>query len=164
MSDRGAIICSANASNNGIGFVDLAELVEAGIFVDPDDAAFADAADWFEHMWRRAQIVDSPTLDQAATAWNSRSQSRGRPNLAIPKGAPSLLAAVAADPERYRGISFVFTNGRATKEEREGASNALIRQDHERSTRLLSHADRQQLRTWPLGDLLTQCSEQDLDA
>lgn len=163
LSDRGAIICSANASDNGIGFVGLAGLLEAGVFISPDTDAYAHARGWFDRIWRRARAVDEPALDQATTAWSNRSRSR-RPRLLLSGGAPSLLATVAAHPERYRGIGFVFTSGRATRGQLEEAAGMLAQQDDRRPQKLLSRDERRRLRRWPLGDLFTQWSEQDLDA
>ena len=164
ISDRGAIVCSANASDNGIGFVDVAGLVEAGMLVTPKSAAFGQVESWFKRVWRRAKAIDKPALDRATEAWNRRprGQGFGRP-FPIAQGVPSLLATVAADSERYAGIGFVFTNGRADEEERDEACEALERRDDERREKLLSRDERRKLARWNVGDLFTGWSEKDLD-
>ena len=164
ISRRGAIICSANASNNGIGFRDVAGLVEAGVLLVPETSGYAKAVAWFKRIWRRSAPVDPATLAKATEAWDRRprwSISRAFP---IAEGPPSLLRTVAANPSRYRGIGFVFTNGRADEEERDEAATALQRQDDLRAEKLLGRAERRKLNNWNVGDLFTGWSEQDLDA
>src|SRR4029077_13895278 len=46
LSNRGLITSSANASNNGIGFLVVARLVEAGTFHPPESEAYASASRW----------------------------------------------------------------------------------------------------------------------
>lgn len=163
ISDRGAIVCSANASDNGIGFIDVAGLVEAGVFIGPETAAFKRAAAWFNRMWRGARRLDQAALDRATEAWNRRPRGAHNGRRAIPKGVPSLLASVAADPKRFRGIGFVFTNGRADEEERDEAHGALMQGNAGRAKKL-TRRELQRLKSWNVGDLFTGWSEQDLDA
>lgn len=165
LSDRGAIVCSANASDNGIGFLNVAGLVEAGVRIAPATPAYAEVEAWLRRRWRRADIVDQAALDRATAAWNRRVGSHtAQPMRAIAPGAPSLLATVAANPARYRGIGFVFTTGRADVEELDEACDVLERRDAELPARLLSRDDRRKLRQWNIGDLFTGWSESDLDA
>lgn len=165
ISDRGAIICSANASDNGIGFRDVAGLVEAGVLLGPETSGYSEAVAWFKRIWRRSALVDPAALAKATDAWDRRPRGRSlSPAFPIAEGPPSLLHTVAADPSRYRGIGFVFTNGRADQEERDEAATALQRQDDGRAERLLGRAERRKLDKWNVGDLFTGWSEQDLDA
>ena len=164
MSDRGAIVCSANASNNGIGFVAVAGLVEAGVLIGPETDVFDRAAAWFKRIWRRAKAIDQPALDRATEAWNRRARDGRKPARPIPTDVPSLLATVAADPKRFRGIGFVFTTGRADVEERNEAYGAIVRRGDEHLQKLLTRSERLKLKTWNVGDLFTGWSEQDLDA
>jgi hypothetical protein len=53
ISDQGLIICSANASNNGIGFLDVPRLFEAGAFHEPGTNIYATAVRWFEGIWKK---------------------------------------------------------------------------------------------------------------
>lgn len=62
ISDQGAIVCSANASDNGIGFVEVAGLVEAGVLIEPGTKAFLQVEGWFGKfgtaaaMWTRRRL------------------------------------------------------------------------------------------------------------
>lgn len=165
ISDRGAIICSANASENGIGFRDLAGLVEAGVFLAPDTNGYARAAAWFRRVWRRSETLGPAALARATEAWDRRPRGGGPKRVfPIADGVPSLLKTVADDPARFRGIGFVFTNGRANETDRDEAATALQRRDDEGAVRLLGRDERRKLRKWNVGDLFTGWSEQDLDA
>jgi hypothetical protein len=163
ISDRGCIVCSANASDSGIGLLNLTSFVEAGVFIDPQSDAFRAVEVWFERIWRRAKVIDNPTLDRATEVW-SRRPPRSVRALDIPKGAPSLLGTVEADPQRFRGIGFVFTTGAADKDDRDEAADALAGRDDKRKDRLLSQEERRKLEAWNLGNLFTGWSEQNLDA
>jgi hypothetical protein len=127
LSDRGAVVGSANASQNGIGFEAAPGLIEAGIVLGPDCSAYADAAAWFEAIWSPAERVDDAALAIAA--------ARFRPNRSFGKDTAqpgSLLSMVANDPARFDGISFVLVNIQSTPDEREQsrAAVAAIHQDH----------------------------------
>lgn len=65
ISDRGAIVGSANASHNGIGFGAAPGLLEAGVLLGPDEGAFAEAAEWFETLWGRSRKVGRKALQLA---------------------------------------------------------------------------------------------------
>jgi len=165
ISNCGAIICSANASNNGIGFRDVAGLVEAGVFLGPGTTGYDRATNWFRRVWRRAGPVDPAALARATEAWDRRPRGRGpKRGFPIAKGVPSLLGTVANDPSRFRGIGFVFTNCRADETERNKAATELQRRDDKRAERSLGRDERRKLQKWNVGDLFTGWSEQDLDA
>jgi hypothetical protein len=165
LSDRGAIVCSANASDNGIGFADVAGLVEAGVFIAPGSKSLGPVEAWFERIWKRSKMVDPAALARAEDAWKRRPRGRAiRPARLLPENVPSLLRTVANNPERFRGIGFVFTSGTASKEDRVEASEKLARIDDVRKVALLSPEDRRRLSQWKIGDLFTDWSEQDLDA
>ena len=165
ISDRGAVICSANASENGIGFRDVAGLVEAGVLLGPDTTGYARAAAWFGRVWQRSKLVGPSALARATEAWDRRARGRvPKPVFPIANGMPSLLRTVANDPSRFRGIGFVFTTSRADVTDRDQAASALERRDDERAKRPLGRDDRRKLRTWNVGDLFTGWREQDLDA
>ncbi len=165
ISQVGAIVCSANASENGLGFGDAAGLVEAGVFLAPDTDAFQRAEQWFKDAWDDANAVDERVLASAWEAWNRKPRG-GRPTCAPPVAiaGPSLLGTVIADPARFRGVGFVFTTGRAAKADRDEAAEELTQLDHARDVPLLSDDDYDALRKWPIGDLFTGWAERDLDA
>jgi hypothetical protein len=63
LSDQGLITGSSNASDNGIGFLHVARLVEAGSFHPPSSEACDQASGWFEHVWDRSSQIDVAALE-----------------------------------------------------------------------------------------------------
>lgn len=163
LSDRGLIVASANASSNGIGFLDVARLVEAGSFHEVGSDAYDRAAEWFEGVWKRAKVIGKAELALAGEAWKRRkSGARGRPATKIdPK---SLLDRVLGDPGAFRGVGFVFTSGTSTSAHREKGADAAVEEDDARENPLLSKRTRQSLREWPLGDLFSDWGSDDMSA
>ncbi len=72
ISNNGAVVCSANASNNGIGFVNGPSHIEAGIFVKADTQVFKQVEDWFEGIWQKAKQIDDAGLNQAENRFQPR--------------------------------------------------------------------------------------------
>ncbi len=163
LSGRGMIVASANASQNGIGFVDAAGLVEAGTFHPFDSEPYRKASAWFERIWKRASPLDGTALAEAAAAWRSNSQAR-RPQPKAEANPRSLLDTVAADPEAFRGVGFVFTSGNTTDEQRDEAVLGLLAKDNRLKTPVISRKDRQSLKAWKRGDLFSEWDPQDVDA
>ena len=164
LSKRGAIIGSANASDNGIGFAGASGLIEAGILVEPDSESFKAAGIWFEGLWEKSRKIGPEALAAAEASWNARPPGWGPTRRPIPTDAPSLLHVVAADPERFRGTGFAFTTGAARMDDLAEAARELVRRDDIRSEPLLSSRDRERIDTWPRGDLFTGWSKTDLAA
>lgn len=162
LSEKGLITCSANASNNGIGFLDVVGLVEAGTFHPPQSEAFQSASDWFERIWLTAGVVDQPALDEAERAWKRRPKLGGRGWR--PMNPVSLLDVVASHPQRFRGVGFVFTRGQATREERNAIAEALIERDMARDVELLSPTERKALKAWRVGDVFSEWPPEDISA
>lgn len=165
LSDQGLITCSANASNNGIGFLETPGLVEAGTFHPPKTDAYLTAARWFETIWGRAETVDEPALDRAQRAWVRRSAGNNNPSLPErPLNPASLLDTVIADPGRFRGVGFAFTNSNATIRQRDEAVAAVIKEDKERALPLLSKNGREALPKWPVGHVFAEWPREDISA
>jgi hypothetical protein len=124
ISDRGAVVGSANASDNGIGFGFGAApgLIEAGVLLRPDAQSFAEAAAWFETLWDRSRKVGKKALDMA--------KARFRPGGGMPGDRPvrpgSLLDRIAADPDRFTEICIVLAHNGSTPKQRERARSAMI--------------------------------------
>ncbi len=156
-------MASANASNNGIGFLDVAALVEAGTFHEPDSDEFDQAVEWFKALWKRSKHINSGQLDLARDAWKRRKAgARGAP---ARSGDPaSLLDHVLADTASFRGVGFVFTSGASTIEHRAEAAEACIEEDDGRNEPLLSKQTRKALRLWPLGNIFSDWSAEDISA
>jgi len=164
ISDRGAIVCSANASDNGIGFIDVAGLVEVGVHLEPGSQAYKDADDWFDGVWSRAKPMNAKALANATAAWARRPRGGARPGAASKLGPASLLGAVAADPRSFRGVGFVFTTGSATRKDVVEASAAVKRRDRARTLPRPTPKLPRPLEDWPAEDLFTEWTQQDIDA
>jgi hypothetical protein len=162
LSSEGLVTGSANASNNGIGFLDTAALIEAGTFHEPDSKAWKQAASWFDQLWKRAPPVDEAALEAAAAAWRRRKRSEVR--LTRPPNSASLLDVVAAEPERFRGVGFVFTTGSSTVEQRDETAEAVISSDKARPIPLLSKSERRAVANWRVADLFSEWEPEDISA
>jgi len=77
LSDQGCLVGSANLSNNGVGFLSQAKMIEASICVSIDDAIAISANKWFEQLWSDAKIVGDAEIEWAETTW--KSSKRGTP-------------------------------------------------------------------------------------
>ncbi|MEG3086297.1 phospholipase D family protein [Sphingomonas sp. PB4P5] len=121
ISDRGAVVGSANASSNGIGFDTGPGLIEAGMLLAPADTGFAEAGAWFALLWKRSKKVDKEALALA--------RKRFRPS-GVPGGRPirvgSLLDQIAADPDRFSEISIVLAQTDAKPKQRARARSAMV--------------------------------------
>lgn len=77
LSEHGAVVGSANASNNGIGFMGgNAQLLEAGTYFAPDSDAWRTINNWFTRLSERgAGQVEAEALNAAQLAWNLRGRA-----------------------------------------------------------------------------------------
>lgn len=163
-SSAGMVVTSADAPNRGIGFVEPAVLTECDIFHRPDTTAFRKGAEWFDTIWRKADVVDPEALATARAAWAKR------PRHGAPKGTPStaapdtLLRRIAADPEGYRGIGVVFSTGEAGREHVEQAAEAAMAVEGKRRKPKLKKEEISRLPTWPKGNLFIGWSNADANA
>ena len=120
ISDRGAIVGSANASQNGVGLGGPPGLIEAGVRLAPDSEAYRRAIPWFETQWKEAQRVDDAAVDLATQRFRPGRVPGGR---AVRRG--SLLDLIAADPDRFSDVSIVLTKTDTTEEQRAQVREAL---------------------------------------
>ncbi len=74
LSESGAVVGSANASNNGIGFMGgNAQLREAGTYFSRESDAWRTIRDWFVGLSEsESGQVDAEALNAAQLAWNCR--------------------------------------------------------------------------------------------
>jgi hypothetical protein len=149
LSNRGLITSSANASNNGIGFLAVARLIEAGIFHEPGSEAYSSASCWFEKIWKAASVVDQPTLNIAQRTWDRKRRGDSPFAEGRPTNPASLLDLVAHHPDRFRGVGFAFTNENSNTKQRDETVAAVIEKDKKVAVPLLSTRDRKALRAWP---------------
>lgn len=164
VSNSGAIVCSANASANGLGFMGDALFLEAGVFLETSSAAYRNAKAWFEKTWAASKAVDEPAIKAAEHLW----VRRARANLAItdvrmPADRPSLFATVAANPEHFRHVGFIVTVDRADEKQAAEARDALLKGSFSKSTAPLTPAETAQLKDWNGASTFTDWSEEDLD-
>lgn len=158
LSDRGAIIGSANASQGGIGFLRRAKLTEAATFHPATSLIHGQAAAWFDRLWKDAERVDEAALEPARRA-RERAAPRPAPTPSVSVDPRSLIVAVLADPDRFRGVGIVFTSDDATEESRDETAEALIHRD--RDLHLLSPSQRKAIRKWHVGDVFSEWTPQD---
>lgn len=106
ISDRGCVVGSANLSSRGIGFLTQATLLEASVFLDPDDEGARVAAEWYEGIWKDAEVVGRSEIEWAARRWNAN--KRGAP----PKfqgRATTFLDAIAEGSAKAEKWKFLLT-------------------------------------------------------
>ena len=77
ISDELAIVGSANASSNGLGYEDseLAGWIEASI-ITTDKEIIGKASSWFTGLWDSSDLVDDGMLEKARLLWVKRRASR----------------------------------------------------------------------------------------
>lgn len=113
LSAEGAVIGSANASDNGIGFLSEAgKLVEAGVFCATREASYDDASRWFEELWKRSKQVDAAALKIAKQLFKSRMSAAMRGGFApLPsKRSQSVLDLAVSTPAIFGECGFVVSN------------------------------------------------------
>ncbi|WP_298281515.1 phospholipase D family protein [Acidocella sp.] len=165
LSGQGVVITSANASSNGIGFGPPADLIEAGSFHAVDSVAYKAAAKWFEQIWRRSQKVDDQALSEAEVRWNRRSHGQRRiDDKPLDNLDSSLLSIVCTDPDKFRGVGFVFSSTTPDVEDRDNAASNLIEEDNSREVPTLSNEERSRIKHWRPDDICSNWSEEDINA
>jgi len=110
ISDRGAIIGSANASRNGVGLDGPPILMEAGIRLAPGSESFHQAVSWFDTQRKASQQVDDAALDLATKLFRPGRTSGSR---SVRVG--SLLDLIATDPDRFSDMSIVLVKSPTTQ-------------------------------------------------
>lgn len=162
ISDRGLIICSANVSNNGIGFLDVPKLIEAGVFHHPATDTYNAASRWFRKIWKAAKPVDDSALLHAKDAWARRLAGNHRQTAPRSPDPASLLDAVVADPLRFRGVGFVFSTGSSSAQQRDETAKAVAEKDAENPSPFLTERQRSALKEWPVGDVFSEWPPRDI--
>lgn len=157
ISDFGVIACSANASNNGIGFLDAPKLVEVGMLHEARTEVYSDAVKWFDHIWSNADIIDDRVLKNAKKAWKSRVTGKKSPKAQGSGNPVSLLDVVISDPERFKGVGFAFTTGNSNVAARDDAVEVIRKR-----TPNLSKDEREALPKWPISNVYSGWSKDDI--
>ncbi len=120
ISDRGAIVGSANASKNGVGLDGPPSLIESGVLVSPDNDTFGQAVIWFETQWKASKKVDTSALDLATKRFQP-----GRTPGSRTVRPGSLLDLIAVDPDRFSDVSIVLVQVPTTQAERDRVRTAV---------------------------------------
>lgn len=111
LSERGVIVASANASDNGIGFsTNHPRLDEAGSFSKADSAFWKEAQEWFEDKWKDAKKVTRSDLDEAKRRWVQRENTERISNLGKKfNGKMSVIEALREIPEIFGQMKFALS-------------------------------------------------------
>jgi hypothetical protein len=120
ISDRGAIVGSANASQNGVGLDGPPSLIEGGVLVALEDDAYSQAVTWFETHWKASKKVDASALALATKRFRPGRTPGSR---SVRPG--SLLDLIAADPDRFSDVSIVIGKTPTTQRERDQVRTAV---------------------------------------
>ena len=124
LSDRGVVVGSANASDNGIGFgFQGAILAEAGTFHTQASVAWTKASEWFDTLHSDAWQVDEAALERAGRLF----RPRRNPCAPVAGRAGSLLDIIVAEPDRFDGIGFVLASTSCTEKERAAARKFAVK-------------------------------------
>lgn len=121
LSDRGAVIGSANASAGGLHTMDRSSrMLEAGVYYDADDNIWHQATAWFDQLFQRADIVDVKALELAQARYSP-------PFDEIPENyeGMTILQQIVSNPAYFvsAGVGFVITRNVASADEISQAAN-----------------------------------------
>lgn len=108
ISQRGAIVSSANASLNGIGLKNAKpKNLECGTFYPPKSQGWLDASDWFEDLFNEQSLaLNQFQLDRAPLRTHDQGPRIGANGLKT----NSVLDLVRSYPERFVDTLFICTN------------------------------------------------------
>jgi hypothetical protein len=153
-----ALVGSSNASTNGLSLPgeEAGGWLEANIAVK-DRAVLDQISAWVKSI--QTGDISEGDLRKAEAAWKRRRRLTWHPKSPKPRdenSSPSLLAAVANDPDRFRGFGFVFTQGIATKRARDRGAKAAAQQD--------ASLDLAELKRWPRGNVFSDWSRDEVSA
>jgi hypothetical protein len=113
-SKEGAVVGSANASANGVGFAGAAARnLEAGVYYSAGSDGWAAAGKFVRKCLKEAPIVDELQLSRSPEIAREPAPRIGPEGLA----SPSILQRVVADPARFEGTLFVVTGSKIDRAE-----------------------------------------------
>jgi len=122
-SDKGAVVCSANASRAALTFDNR---VEDGVWLPPGGKAYRKAKATFETRYSRALRVDADALRRAPEHLGGLGAAAVGANETVDlRNPPTLLQLLRHDPEAFKGIRFVFSNEEVTKAVKDGAKAVM---------------------------------------
>lgn len=164
-SDAGMIVGSANASANGIGFMEeAAGLTEAAVFQEVDSAPWRAALKWFNGLAKDASPISAKALDYAEERWRLRSKA-GRNAARRSKGQQiSLLQALKDEPEIFEDIHFAFSDTPYLREDMDKADAVAREAGFEPDRKVYDYFDslKRETEHWPLRFILIWRTRQGL--
>ncbi len=108
-SEKGAVVSSANASANGVGFLGAAaQNLEAGTYYPAGSDGWAAAKTFVRQCLSDSQVVDETQLSRAPEISREPTRRIGPQGLT----SSSILQRVMADPARFEGTLFVITGSK----------------------------------------------------
>jgi hypothetical protein len=163
ISDFGAIVASANASSNGIGFGSsgMPAHLEAGTFFDRAEAEWDKISQWFDKTYEVSTVIDEDALEIAKARWaDTREQRSVAIRAKMVSSSPranSLLDIVRNDPSKFKGIGFVFVSGSVSSEDAELVRKAIAAEHSDERKKILNWQqrdtftwdDKRVIRMWP---------------
>lgn len=149
LSDEGAVVGSANASDNGIGLLkQKAGLIEAGTFHEYGSQAWKAALVWFNAQHAAAKQVDDEALERALRLYRPYIV----PSPVLDVRESSILDLVRVRPDLFDGYGFAFSKvqnkSEVAKEARKKANKA---------------SESNQFDDWPMGDMFLNWEEEDVE-
>lgn len=112
LSDRGAVIGSANASAGGLHTMDRSSrMLEAGVYYDSVDSIWRQATAWFDQLFESSEAVDEDAVKLA--------QARYRPPFdEVPKSfeGMTVLQQIMSNPAHFAHASVGFVICRNTSD------------------------------------------------
>jgi hypothetical protein len=114
---NGAIVGSANASNNGLNLT-LDRWIDAAIFIDNRDI-LNKISDWFDGLWDQAQIIDDKYIKAAKINWDKNVRDKlpiSRQMLLKRSGSNSLFVALQQNPNSFKDVYFAIYSEKASPE------------------------------------------------
>lgn len=145
LSDAGAVVGSANASRNGIGFDGMQSgLIEAAVFCGADSEVWRAASLWFDELFASASVVDEEALRSAQEKW--------RPHFGkAPNG--SVIELACAEPDLFDGIGFVFSGTNSEQKDVDDAKKKAAKDTGEKA----------RFRNWPSTHMFTEWPAKQVD-
>lgn len=125
ISDRGVIVCSANASAGGLDCEERpARLLEAGIFHKANGNIWKQSTDWFDEIFSKASDVDQAAVDLA----NKRYRRPAGDHPTNFEGM-TVLQQIASDPDHFsrKGVGFIICRTSAEEHERKKAAKQAVK-------------------------------------
>lgn len=116
ISDNGAVVGSANATANGVGFKAKAKHLESGIFVRTGNRVFSEIEAEFEKIWKEADILNGKSLDEADKNFlNAHPESKLVPDQSHKLSMDELIE----NPDAFGALGIVMTFSSISNEEHE---------------------------------------------